>query len=63
MKPDPAIDAVRAARHAISELCQHDPRKLIDHYMKRQESHRSRLLAPQNRDAVKEERNNWVAGS
>ena len=36
MKPDPTIDAVRKARHEISALVGHDPRKLLEYYRKRQ---------------------------
>ena len=46
MKPDPVIDSVRAARHAISERCGHDPKKLVEYYLQRQEALRDRLAAP-----------------
>ena len=46
MKDDPAIQAVRDARHRISALVGHDPRKLVEHYRKLQERHRARLVAP-----------------
>lgn len=45
MKDDPAIAAVREARHRISELVGHDPRKLVAYYRKLQERHRERLLS------------------
>jgi len=32
MKDDPTIKAVCDARHAISELVKHDPRKLVKNY-------------------------------
>lgn len=38
MKPDPVIDSVRAARHAISERCGHDPKRLIEYYQERQKA-------------------------
>jgi len=40
------IDAVRAARHAISERFGHDPAKVVEHYMVVQQELRARLLAP-----------------
>ncbi len=46
MKDDPTIQAVRKARHRISERVGHDPRKLVEHYRKLQERHCDRLLAP-----------------
>ena len=48
MKPDPVIDRVRAARHAISERCGHDPKKLVDYYLQRQETLRGRLVRPRS---------------
>jgi hypothetical protein len=44
MQPDPAIDAVRAARKAISARCGHDPRTLVEYYMKRQQALAHRLV-------------------
>ena len=44
MKSDPAIDAVRAARHAISERCGHDPKRLMAYYLQRQEALQARLI-------------------
>ena len=32
MTSDPAIDEIRRLRHEISEECQHDPKRLIEHY-------------------------------
>ena len=43
-KEDPTIDAVRDARHRISESVAHDPRKLVDYYRRLQERHRERLI-------------------
>ncbi len=54
MKTDPAIDAVRAVRHQISELVGHDPQKLVDYYRKRQEQYRDRLVS-READEVKQE--------
>ncbi|MFL5384979.1 MAG: hypothetical protein ACJ8GN_20865 [Longimicrobiaceae bacterium] len=44
LKPDPAIDEVREARRRISEKFDHDPARLIDHYIKLQEAYRDRLF-------------------
>lgn len=46
MKDDPTIQAVRDARHRISEKVGHDPRKLVEHYRRLQERHRERLSSP-----------------
>ena len=45
MKDDPAIQAVRDARHQISESAGHDPQKIVEYYRKRQERHRERLVS------------------
>ncbi|MBW3539689.1 MAG: hypothetical protein KY476_05410 [Planctomycetes bacterium] len=44
MTSDPAIDAVREARHRISASVGHDPRKLVEHYLRLQERHRDKLI-------------------
>ncbi len=44
MKEDPIIDEVRRVRHRISEKFNHDPRKLVEHYLKLQERHKDRIL-------------------
>ena len=43
-KEDPTIDAVRDARHRISESVAHDPRKLVEYYRRLQERHRERFI-------------------
>lgn len=45
MKDDPTIQAVRDARHRISELVDHDPRKLVEHYRHLQKRHQDRLVS------------------
>ena len=45
MKDDPAIQAVRDARHQISKSVDHDPQKLVEYYRRRQERHRDRLVS------------------
>jgi hypothetical protein len=44
MKDDPVIARIREVRHRISEACGHDPRKLVEYYLKRQREHSERLL-------------------
>lgn len=44
MKDDPIITRIREARHRISSACGHDPRKLVEYYMKRQAEHPERLF-------------------
>jgi hypothetical protein len=45
MKDDPAIAAIREARHKISASVDHDPRRLVEHYRKLQQRHRDRLVS------------------
>ena len=44
MKDDPTISGIREARHRISERCGHDPKRLVEYYMRLQEHHRDRLV-------------------
>ncbi|HAO21346.1 MAG: hypothetical protein BWK80_43380 [Desulfobacteraceae bacterium IS3] len=37
MNSDPVIDRIREVRHRISEECDHDPKKIVEYYMDRQE--------------------------
>ena len=46
MKPDPVIDEIRRIRHEISAEHGHDPRKLVEHYVKLQEQYEDRLVLP-----------------
>jgi hypothetical protein len=46
MKQDPILDEIRRVRHQISARFDHDPVKLVAHYMKLQERHRDRLVRP-----------------
>ena len=46
MKPDPAIDEVRAVRHRISEEFGHDTRALLDHYRELEKLYPERVLRP-----------------
>jgi hypothetical protein len=45
MQPDPIIDEIREVRHRISEECGHDPRRLVEFYMKlEKEEYADRLV-------------------
>jgi hypothetical protein len=39
------IDRLRRVRHEISAKCDHDPRKLVEHYMELQKRHADRLIS------------------
>lgn len=54
MKDDPAIQAVRDARHRISAAVGHDPRKLVEHYQRRQDLHQDRILTPPTQQTRRE---------
>ena len=45
MKDDPTIQRIREARRRISEKCGHDPKRLIEYYIKLQQRHADRLIA------------------
>ena len=42
-KDDPTIARIRATRHRISQKFDHDPQKLVAHYIALQEEYRRRL--------------------
>ena len=39
-----ALEQVRAARHRISEQFDHDPEKLVEHYIALQQKYKDRLV-------------------
>ncbi len=45
MKDDPTITAIREVRHRISASVDHDPRKLVERYVKMQKRHGDRLIS------------------
>jgi len=47
MKDDPVIQAVRDARHQISESVGHDPKKLVEYYQQRQNRYPGRAVRRQ----------------
>jgi uridine kinase len=53
MIQDPAIDAVRRTRKAISAEFGHDPSRLVAHYQKLQERHTHRMIPPASDAAEK----------
>ena len=48
MSKDASIEAIRKARKEISQECDYDPHKLVQHYMQRQ-----KLNAPRLRKVLK----------
>jgi hypothetical protein len=42
--PEDPIDQIRRVRHEISERFDHDPQKLVEHYMELQKQHADRLI-------------------
>lgn len=44
MQVDPAIARIREVRHRISKQFDHDPKRLVEHYIQLQERHQDRLL-------------------
>ena len=44
MKTDPVIKAIRDVRRQISESVDHDPKKLLEYYQRRQKRYRTRLI-------------------
>ncbi len=44
MKNDPILSEIREIRHRISEKCDHDPKKLVEYYIKLQEADQDRLI-------------------
>ena len=43
MKDDPTISRIREARRRISAQAGHDPKRLVEHYIRLQEKHKDRL--------------------
>ena len=50
-----ALEQVRAARHRISEQFDHDPRKLVEHYIELQQEYKDRLVGAAEKKGRKEE--------
>jgi hypothetical protein len=55
VKSDPVIDEIREIRHRISARFDHDPARLVAHYMELQKQYQDRLIKPE-KDAERIER-------
>ncbi|MDZ7292608.1 MAG: hypothetical protein ONB44_21295 [candidate division KSB1 bacterium] len=44
IKDDPTIARIREIRHRISELCDHDPQKIVEYYIQLQKKYQKRLV-------------------
>ena len=44
MKPDPVIERIRTVRREISKECDHDPKKLVEHYREMEKQFKDRIL-------------------
>jgi len=49
MKNDPIIDNIRKVRKQISERFEHDPARLVDHYIEIQKKYQNRVLEKQSK--------------
>ena len=54
-RSDPVVDEIRAVRSRISAQFDHDPDKLVEHYMALQERHADRLIGNAKDSAPKDE--------
>ena len=43
-KAEDPIERIRRVRHEISAQCDHDPHKLVEHYIELQKQHADRLI-------------------
>jgi hypothetical protein len=50
MKDDPTIARIRKARHEISAAAGHDPKRLVEYYIRLQERHKDRLVTKRGAD-------------
>ena len=54
MKDDKPIEDIRSVRKQISQECDYDPHKLIEHYIRRQETNSRRLRKTVKRSTLSE---------
>jgi hypothetical protein len=54
MKDDPVIDRIRQVRRRISEKYDHDPNKLVMHYIELEKRHPERFV---NLEQIRKEQN------
>jgi hypothetical protein len=52
---DPVVDEVRAIRTQISAEFDHDPSRLVEHYIQLQKRHADRLIAARDKSAPKDD--------
>jgi hypothetical protein len=55
MKDDKAIEDVQSVRKQISQECDYDPHKLVQHYMRRQTMNAQRLRKTVKRSSLRSE--------
>ncbi len=51
MDPDSTLSRIRQARHEISQQVDHDPKRLVDYYIKLQEQHDRQLAKSPKSDS------------
>lgn len=54
LNDDQTIKRIREARHCISEAHDHDPRKLVEHYIELQKRYERQLLRDIEEDSLSE---------
>ena len=52
---DPVIEEVREVRHRISELCGHDPERLVAYYIEMQRQLNDRLIEHKAPPAIQDQ--------
>ncbi len=52
MTDDPILSQIRKTRHRISEKCDHDPKKLVEYYIKLQKMDQESLTADKRRTRI-----------
>ena len=55
MKDDKAIEDIRNVRDQISQECDYDPHKLVQHYMRRQTKNAGKLRKTGKRSSIRSE--------
>ena len=53
MNKDEAIEDIRRVRKQISQECDHDPHKLVQHYMQRQKLNAQKLRKAMRRSSLR----------
>jgi hypothetical protein len=52
MKDDPTITRLRQVRRSISEKFNHDPKKIVGHYIEIQKKHKARFVDRKNEESL-----------